>query len=697
MIIKTIELNNFRIYHGLNVIDLSKDSNKNIFIVSGRNGFGKTTFLMSLVWCLYGRQMEDVDDLYRKEIVEQGGYSKYINNALNRLAEVDGDYSFHVAITFTDLTIPELPCREIKVIRTYNKLTGANDVIEILIDGYPNELTKEVGPETFIRDFILPKEIAKFFFFDAEKIVNLAEVNTLEQRKKLSLAYSEVLGIKKYEDLKKELEELQYKLRKDSANFKERQELIQFEADIKKNQNLIEENTKELYTVTESINSKKQELNLIQEKLIKAGSSITVEELNELRYRDEELTKKSEQLSEELKESFDLVPFAIAGNAMLNVHIKLEQEATIKLAEFQTETVIQKTESVINELLDTDPDTALVIPFKVKEFYADTLRVLIKKHFFSEVPDVPDNYKSLHDFSETDRKEFNALISNIKNSFKESFKRISGDNLQVKNELASIRKKLRDAEANQEDPLIAALKSQKDNLESEIEGNLRKKFDFENQNVAIEKEIHGKGQQIQELTKKLKVSEQNKDKDQKASDLIHYLKNFIATFKEEKKKSLEEAILTGLRMLMHKKDFIAKVDVEIINDIIDIKLYNGRQQEIKTGSLSKGEQQMYATALLRGLVEESDIDFPVFIDSPMQKFDEQHSENIVKYFYPSVSDQVVIFPLINKELSAKEYDLLKPNIAKAYLIENINQDQSKFIELNPADFIENYNLKYNAN
>jgi len=116
MIIKTIELNNFRIYKGLNIIDLSKDSEKNIFIVSGWNGFGKTTFLMSLVWCLYGRQMEDVDDLYRKEISEQGGYVRYTNNALNRLAELEGDYTFHVAITFTDLSIPELPCKEIKVI-----------------------------------------------------------------------------------------------------------------------------------------------------------------------------------------------------------------------------------------------------------------------------------------------------------------------------------------------------------------------------------------------------------------------------------------------------------------------------------------------------------------------------------------------------------------------------------------------------
>lgn len=697
MIIKTIELNNFRIYHGINLIDLTKDSDKNIFIISGRNGFGKTTFLMSLVWCLYGRQMEDVDDLYRKEILEQGGYGKYINNALNRLAEIEGDFSFHVGITFTDLTIPELPCKEIKVIRSYNKLTGANDSIDILIDGYPNELTNEVGPETFIRDFILPKEIAKFFFFDAEKIVSLAEVNTLEQRKKLSLAYSEVLGIKKYEDLKHELEGVQYKLRKDSANFAERQQLIQLEADIKKNQNLIEENNKELIATTDFIFTRRQELDLIQEKLIKAGSSITVEELNGLRAREDELSKRSETLTEELKESFDLVPFAIAGNLMLNVHSKLEQEASIKSAQFQSETVIEKTENVINELLREEPEPSLVIPFKVKEFYADTLRRLIKKHFFSEVPDIPENYRSLHDFSDTERKEFNALVSNIKNSFKDSFKRISGDNVQVKNELAAIRKRLRDAEANQEDPLIAELKDQKIDLEKAVENSQRKRFGLEIQIDAVEKEIHGKGQQINELAKKLKVSEQNKEKDQKAGELIHYLKNFISTFKEEKKKSLEKEILSGLDMLMHKKDFIKKVEVEIINDIIDIKLYNKRNQEIKTGSLSKGEQQMYATALLRGLVEESDIDFPVFIDSPMQKFDEQHAENIVKYFYPSVSNQVVIFPLINKELSVKEYELLKPNIARAYLIENLNQDQSLFTELNPENFIENYNLRYNAN
>ena len=108
MIIKEIELNNFRIYKGLNKIDLSTNGSKNIFVVSGRNGFGKTTFLMSMVWCLYGRNMQEVDDLYKKEISDQGGYSKYIVNSLNRLAKTEEDHNFHVAITFSDVNIPEV-------------------------------------------------------------------------------------------------------------------------------------------------------------------------------------------------------------------------------------------------------------------------------------------------------------------------------------------------------------------------------------------------------------------------------------------------------------------------------------------------------------------------------------------------------------------------------------------------------------
>ena len=45
MYIKEIDLNNFRIYKGKNKISLLPDSDKNIIIISGKNGSGKSTFL----------------------------------------------------------------------------------------------------------------------------------------------------------------------------------------------------------------------------------------------------------------------------------------------------------------------------------------------------------------------------------------------------------------------------------------------------------------------------------------------------------------------------------------------------------------------------------------------------------------------------------------------------------------------------
>ena len=115
MFIKEIELDNFRIYKGYNRIELLPDGDRNIIVVSGKNGFGKTTFLMSLVWCLYGHQMGKVDELYKKEIKDKGNYSKYIGNSLNRLSEADGKTGFSVSVTFTEVKIPDITCNEVTI------------------------------------------------------------------------------------------------------------------------------------------------------------------------------------------------------------------------------------------------------------------------------------------------------------------------------------------------------------------------------------------------------------------------------------------------------------------------------------------------------------------------------------------------------------------------------------------------------
>lgn len=61
MFIESIILHNYRAYKGHNKTSFKPDT-KNIYLIAGNNGFGKTTFLTSLVWCLYGKLMVDVDE-----------------------------------------------------------------------------------------------------------------------------------------------------------------------------------------------------------------------------------------------------------------------------------------------------------------------------------------------------------------------------------------------------------------------------------------------------------------------------------------------------------------------------------------------------------------------------------------------------------------------------------------------------------
>ena len=120
---------------------------------------------------------------------------------------------------------------------------------------------------------------------------------------------------------------------------------------------------------------------------------------------------------------------------------------------------------------------------------------------------------------------------------------------------------------------------------------------------------------------------------------------------------------------------------------MDISLYSVDGIEIQKDSLSKGEQQLYATSILKALVDESGIQFPVFIDSPLQKFDKSHATKIITEFYPQISKQVVLFPLLYKELTEDEYEVMKPLVNSTYLIKN-DITHSYLEEVNVDSFIE---------
>lgn len=672
MYIKELELYNFRQYKGNNTINLETEEDKNILIVSGMNGFGKTNFLIALVWCLYGSDTEKVDEFFKKIVDEQGGYKRYIANSLNWSAKNEGESRFYVSVTFSDIEITAVPCQTITVIRSYDINSAEPLRLDILFDNQTNELVQqEYGYELFIRDFLIPLETAKFFFFDAEKIISLADstIKSVEERKALSKAYSEVLGIQKYEDLRESLEEIQRRFTKESATPTDQKRLVELEKLMEQNEIDLRAKELEIDDLKERNQSLRFESNQYQNKLIKEGNKITLDELESLRRRNEDIEQENFKVLNELKDFLDLAPFAIAGESMLEISEQIEREFSSKKIKYQDEEIENKTEEILSEIEERKRDLTEIVKPRISEFYNNTIRQLIRKHFFDILDNSSYNIQHLHDFLETERNEFNTMLNNLKHSYKQRFKSTAKEYNILRSERNNIGKRLRNAESNEEDPIVSDYRRKKAETDSIIIVN-ENRIEYLNQEIGgIKNQQNSIKAEMSELTKKVQIATQLKQKHELTKRILGELKEFIIRFKEEKRKRFAEKIYNSLSALMHKK-LIGSVEVEMIGEDIEINLKRLDNTTLPKDSLSNGEKQLYATALLRALSEESGVEFPVFVDSPMQKLDPLHSEQIILSFYPNVSKQVVIFPILTKELIQEEFEKLRVFVNKTFFIDH---------------------------
>ena len=703
MIIKSITLGNYRLYEGKNIIKFKQDDDKPIFLISGENGFGKTTFLHSLIWCLYGRLITEVETEVRKDIANSG-YNSFLRNNLNNNVRVKLDaldaskkdaikrrgYSsdneelkrittYYVAIEFEDVVIPSLPCTSLKVVRSYDMVTEKENV-EILIDGVRNELTTTIGSEVFINDFILNKDIARFFFFDSEQIVALAETNTSTEKRRLCSAYNEVLGVRKYEDLKKNLENVRLRFRKKSSDVASREKLVSMLNKQEELEKQVGNKRQDLSNLESELLQLRSEDEAIQLQLMREGNDATSAEIARIEKLIDTTKQKDEEYKRQLRQFIEYAPFAITGKLFKETRDQIEYDFKLREA---------KNDQLSRNLVVSQITSDLMLMFE-----HSTISSPEKSKLIIQVQDVLDKYKHevtdenvLLSVSEQDYEEFLSIYNNLTTTYKSEFEHLAEDYKKNKLVLERNIRRLSNIQSKEKDELIKSIRAKKNQIEKAI---VQKDAEIRQMHESIgemSQELATISRQVSELSKKVSLDDSDAQKDAVAEQLIDELSTFLISLKQEKKYSLERRVKTTLNTLMHKEDFIGRVEVVIDGEDMDINLYSVDGKVINKDSLSKGEQQLYATSILKALVDESGIQFPVFIDSPLQKFDKSHATKIITEFYPQISKQVVLFPLLYKELTAEEYNVMKPLVKTTYLIKN-DVTHSFFEEVPVNDFIK---------
>ena len=203
-----IELHNYGIYKGTHTITLRNGlDNRNITLIGGMNGRGKTTLHDSVILALYGRIAID----YFQEAAENGrrSYERFLSEHINKYTP-NGDNTY-IKLT---LMLEDEEDTNLVIVRSWKNGSVINDQVEVYKNGIQDKILAESWP--YYIEEILPFNIAKFFFFNNEKISQLADDVAFEQIKG---SIKSAIGISTIERACEDIEKIQEQKEKELKHF----------------------------------------------------------------------------------------------------------------------------------------------------------------------------------------------------------------------------------------------------------------------------------------------------------------------------------------------------------------------------------------------------------------------------------------------------------------------------------------------
>lgn len=184
MLLQSIKLKNFRQFLNESIDFAGGEDGKNVTIIIGENGTGKTTFAQAFFWCLYGETEFSDKSMLNKKVASEmrpGQEEKVLVELKLHHGEVD--YTL----------IREQVYRKDNA----NRIKADNTVFDIAtkdVSGNTNYVKKSLC-ESEVKS-ILPKELSRYFFFDGERIEKMSkDISTGKKATDFAEAVKGLLGL----------------------------------------------------------------------------------------------------------------------------------------------------------------------------------------------------------------------------------------------------------------------------------------------------------------------------------------------------------------------------------------------------------------------------------------------------------------------------------------------------------------------
>lgn len=644
MYLKKIILENIGAYKSVNSIDLETKNEKNVVLIGGENGAGKTTFLNAIKLGLFGSYgfgyKSDNEEYFTK--VEH-----MMNNSLKK--SPDTLYRIKLIFSMTD----NYKTNEYELERSWKLINGkVRESISLkedsscLIDQDLSNFYEK------LKD-IMPPQLLDFCLFDGEEIARIVSNNELSDYiKKLSKV---VFNLSLFENLEKDLQNYsKQRLNLENVSSYERElyEANQREKKIRENITLLKRDRE----------YKRQELELTNEKYLEVKSLF--EKYGGLvKTEREEILDKISKLETIRKERMDKIrrfvsthlPFFLVSREITETKMQIQNEEAIQLSEMLEKKL---DESILKELLKSNEID--LSPDKLHDFKEKLLGLVTP----------PNSQKIIHGASFAESVKVEQVYNNTKkeehlNKYieyiyanQEALKQIQNlrKQLAINDSTAEFSEMIRNMEKY--NYKISELKLKITDIDKDLETLLKR----------LDQAIDTTNKVNNNLNKLNKASGSLRE----AQKIILLSRRYLEVQNKQKLKDVEIEATKHLKLMMRKHDYISKINID--SESYDVTLYDINGSSLEKSSLSAGEKQILLISLIWAIFKCSGRQVPFIFDTLLGRLDRKHKSTVLQHFIPYFGKQSIILAT-DSEIDDLHYNLLSGHISKEYSLEFDSKEQ----------------------
>lgn len=643
MRLEHICIHNYRLYHHIDMDFPRKDQDMHIIV--GDNGVGKTTFLNSINWCLYGD--------------EPHAFSKESSLPIPNLESSDDD-------AYVELTVSSDSGHTIIFKRTY--ISEKNSDLLVSVKSPTGETDYFSGEQADIEvDRFVPMAIREFFFFDGEQLdtyFTSDRTKNIENRIFI-LSHIELIDqmIERLTEKRREFNKEASKLNKDVEP--KRLELERKEKALEKEKKRLKELQKSKRDAEDRIKELDTELKGIPDVI-------------DLEKRRDDLKKKisdlEEKISGKLEEITELVLLTAPSVFSFEAIEFTLEDIDLKYKNEQLPPQID--ENVINESLDDG-----VCRLCNRQLDEDSIEYLTKTlndyNLSSKQSKLLINLKSPLSLLENELKTFSKRRENLNSvlmAYRKSLKEYN-DELNIVKELY----------AGYEDDSIKEKFAEREQQET-VKQKCLIQIGSAQKNISnLEKEVVNLNDEIDEILSNNKKTILINKKKQLCDNSLKLLNRTKEDIMLSTKKQIGKYTKNKFFELIWKQDTFADVTID---DAYNVKLIHNITNSNCLGTASAAERELLALAFTLGIHSVSGFSSPLLIDTPLARVSGAHRVNFTNVLLDVSNEKQTILILTPDEFSIDVRNLIYGEQIQQFGIVQIDELHSKMKEMTKKDMEE---------